>query len=447
MKVLFVSPTPFYQDRGTPIAVNLFLKTLSKQGHHVDLLTFHEGVDVCYPNLTIHRIKPFKKISGIRPGFSVKKIICDVYLFAKMIKHVIKNDYDVIHALEEASFMAMLVSFVTRIPFVYDMDSVLSQQLMEKFSFLRPFSKILYFFESLPVRSAAMVIPVCKEIEKHAIELKAKMSVCIKDIALPEDMQKNFSPADIVSHKKDSKLMLYVGNLEHYQGIDFLLSSFKLLGQDNNYKLMIVGGNDTTISKYKDMTMSLGIDNKVVFLGAKPLEELYSYLKEADILVSPRIIGNNTPMKIYSYLDSGVPVLATDILSHTQVLTSEIACLAEPDEKIFAYAMRDLFHDEHLRSKLAQNAKGFISENHSMDVMEMSIGIAYKEIYALTLALKKRKSRKSVLATLFFDILANLFLLKKYFLVHMVSAKVVTAKLATVKLAMIFVNSFMDSMI
>ena len=58
---------------------------------------------------------------------------------------------------------------------------------------------------------------------------------------------------------------------------------------------------------------------------------LASLLAQADVLVSPRTRGNNTPMKIYSYLDAGRAVLATDLPTHTQVLTPECARLAPAD--------------------------------------------------------------------------------------------------------------------
>ena len=50
-----------------------------------------------------------------------------------------------------------------------------------------------------------------------------------------------------------------------------------------------------------------------------------------DILVSPRIRGTNTPLKIYSYLRSGKPIVATDLLTHTQVLSPDVARLVAPD--------------------------------------------------------------------------------------------------------------------
>ncbi len=55
-----------------------------------------------------------------------------------------------------------------------------------------------------------------------------------------------------------------------------------------------------------------------------------SYLDAADVLVSPRSTGTNTPLKIYQYLRSGRVIVATRLLTHTQVLSDEVAILTEP---------------------------------------------------------------------------------------------------------------------
>ena len=46
MKILLIAPHPFFQERGTPIAVRLIAETLCEFGHTVDLLTYHEGSDI-----------------------------------------------------------------------------------------------------------------------------------------------------------------------------------------------------------------------------------------------------------------------------------------------------------------------------------------------------------------------------------------------------------------
>ena len=99
MKILVLAPHPFFQARGTPLAVRRVVEFLSSRGHQLDLLTLHEGEDVAIPNCRIYRIaRPFG-IRNIRPGFSFKKVICDVFMFAKCLRMVRRNRYDLIHAV------------------------------------------------------------------------------------------------------------------------------------------------------------------------------------------------------------------------------------------------------------------------------------------------------------------------------------------------------------
>ncbi len=73
--------------------------------------------------------------------------------------------------------------------------------------------------------------------------------------------------------------------------------------------------------------------------GQRPAEEIPAYLDAATVLVSPRSTGTNTPLKIYQYLRSGRPIVATDLRTHTQVLSNEIAFLGAATAEGFADAM------------------------------------------------------------------------------------------------------------
>ena len=56
MNILLLAPQPFYQNRGTPIAVKLLAETLAKKDHRIDILTYNEGENINIPNVSIHRI-------------------------------------------------------------------------------------------------------------------------------------------------------------------------------------------------------------------------------------------------------------------------------------------------------------------------------------------------------------------------------------------------------
>jgi glycosyltransferase involved in cell wall biosynthesis len=79
-----------------------------------------------------------------------------------------------------------------------------------------------------------------------------------------------------------------------------------------------------------------GLGDAVIFAGQRPSEEIPSFLDAADLLVSPRSTGTNTPLKIYQYLRSGRAVIATRLLTHTQVLDDSVAILTDATPESFA---------------------------------------------------------------------------------------------------------------
>ena len=171
MNILLLAPQPFYQERGTPIAIDRMLQILSERHDQVDVVTYHEGWEVKHDNLTIYRIFDIPFVHNIRPGLSWKKLVCDMFVFFTALRLASRNHYQVIHAVEESVFIALVLKWLFKIPYVYDMDSSLAQQLVEKHPFLSPFTRLFNFFEGLAVRNAKAVVPVCaalaESIEKY----------------------------------------------------------------------------------------------------------------------------------------------------------------------------------------------------------------------------------------------------------------------------------------
>jgi glycosyltransferase involved in cell wall biosynthesis len=384
MKILVLAPHPFYQPRGTPIAVDLLVRALSERGDEVHVLAFHEGSNRVYDRVQIHRIRPFIDVRRVRPGLSIKKLFCDVHLFFRFVSLVRKGRYDMVHAVEESSFMAMVICSMMSKPYVYDMDSSMTTQVVNKMRFLAPLGGVLRFIESLPMRYAEAVVPVCDELANDAFCAGAKNVVVLKDISLIRSMDGCSSVpengCDILREELSlpSKIVMYIGNLEPYQGIDLLLESFALVRlKTDAAALVIIGGCERDIQKYRLAAEHLGIERSVHFLGYRPVENLMHYMSQSDVLVSPRTIGVNTPMKIYSYLDSGVPVLATDLPTHRQVVNRSMAMLAPPEKNAFAEAMIRLLSDETLCRRLADQARRFIEQEHSYSSFKTTVHRLY----------------------------------------------------------------------
>lgn len=377
MNILFLAPHPFYQERGTPIAVDLVLQVLSERGEKIDVITYHEGKPVAHENVNVNRIPCIPFIRGIRPGFSWKKLICDFLMLPKAMKFASGKRYHVVHAVEESVFMAMLLKLLFKIPYVYDMDSSLPQQIVEKFPLLRPLRHLLDFFEGLAIKNSKVVVPVCDSLGEIAEKHGPEKLVVLYDVSLLKDGDARQSRSKTELNTAGPTLM-YVGNLEAYQGINLLLESFALASRrQREAVLVVIGGTARGIEKYQEMSARLGIQDKVHFLGPKPVEALGDYLREADVLVSPRIKGENTPMKIYSYLCSGRPILATDLPTHTQVLDDRVSVLANPFPEEFCKGMLKLIQDQDLRVRLGDAGKRLAEEKYSYSSFRTKLNSIY----------------------------------------------------------------------
>jgi glycosyltransferase involved in cell wall biosynthesis len=133
---------------------------------------------------------------------------------------------------------------------------------------------------------------------------------------------------------------VYAGSFEHYQGIGLLLESAAIV--KSHYPevcFVLVGGKPEQLLRWQAFVLYTQMEKQVRFVGIVPPEESLAYLEVADVLVSPRIEGTSVPLKVYSYLHAGKPIVATRIEAHSQVLNENVAFLVEPTAPAFAQAI------------------------------------------------------------------------------------------------------------
>jgi len=355
----------------------------------VDLLTYPEGEDIKLPRTRILRIPAFKLLAGIRPGISWKKLCCDVVFLwcaLRMVRRARKEHapYQLVHAVEEAVFVGWLIKKLWGIPYLYDMDSSLAMQITDKWRVLKPLYPLLGYLERLAIRGSVAVVPVCDALEVIAHKGGASKVTVLRDISLLSNDEAQSTLVALrtemgVSEK--AKVLLYIGNLERYQGIDLLLESFRSVQASfvDTY-LAIIGGSEEHCEHYRTLVKSWGLTSRIHILGPRPVSSLNFFLTQASILVSPRTKGNNTPMKIYSYLHAGIPILATDLPTHTQVLDESVAELAAPTHDAFSKGMIRLLSDEARTQQIARNSKERAEALYTYEHFERTLGGIYDEV-------------------------------------------------------------------
>lgn len=359
MKILVIAPQPFFTIRGTPLAIRELVGIFIKLGHSVDILTFHLGEDITLPGLNIYRNKIFsKRIKSIPPGFSFRKLILDLVLLPKALFMILKNNYNIAHCVEESAYFIAWFRWLKPFLFTYDMDSDIPKQLVESGKVKNWFLlRLIKEIEKIALKKSDAVVTICPVFTSKARRLFPQKRVFqIEDISISDQ---------ITSEKASTmrKVILYTGNFQKYQGVELLIEGFRRI--EKNWpaaELVLIGGEESQVGALQKRHK----DRQIIFTGKRPLSEIPRFLGNADILVSPRLVGENTPFKIYSYLASGKPILATDIISHTQVLINEKnALLIKPTTEGMAGGLQRLLGEQELAHRLADGARELFEKNYT----------------------------------------------------------------------------------
>jgi len=338
MRILMIAPQPFFQSRGTPFSVYFRTRTMAAMGHKIDVVTYPIGRDVSIPGVTIHRSAAVPFINKIKIGPSLPKLILDIPLFFKCFWMLLKNRYDYVHAHEEGMFFCVFYKlFFWRLRIIYDMHSSLPQQLRNfKFTQSRFLIGLFESFENASLRMASGIITICPDLQSTVDAAKVKVpSVMIENTLFDrvdfaeqgDDVGEN-----LIDWKKfeGRKIVLYSGTFEAYQGLPLLIEGIPhVLSKRSDVMFLLIGGTSQQVTEMRRLAMNLNVKHAVTFTGNLPPNAIKAFLKRADILVSPRMKGTNTPLKIYEYLASGKPIVATRHPTHTQILTDKEAVLAE----------------------------------------------------------------------------------------------------------------------
>ena len=343
MKALVIAPQPFFTYRGTPFSVYYRTLVAGELGVECDLLTYGQGHDVDLAGCRIYRIPSFRWLGEVRVGPSLYKAFLDVFMVLWTIGLLCRRRYAFVHAHEEAVFWCLWLKPLFRFRLVYDMHSSLPEQL-DNFHFARvPLLRRLFGrWEKKALRRSEAVITVCPALLDAALSggasrdrtwlientLVDPINVKIDDATQEAGVARADAAHRWLAGRGSENTVIYAGTLEAYQGIDQLLEAFAhVVRARPEASLLIVGGSPKQIESYRQLATKLGLDDNICFAGWLRRSDTRQLYLNCAAAVSPRSSGKNTPMKVYELIAQGVPLVATRIESHTQVLHDDICTL------------------------------------------------------------------------------------------------------------------------
>ena len=173
-------------------------------------------------------------------------------------------------------------------------------------------------------------------------------------------------------------LVLFVGRLETRKGVDILLKALARVIRETQARLVLAGSGNHSF--YRDLAQSLGIPDKVIFLGFVPEETLRLLYSSCDLFVLPsRLEGFG--LVALEAMAAGKPVVATKVGSIPELIKAgQNGLLVQPgDENELAQAIIQLLSDSSLASSIGRNNLRIAKSHYSWQSTAQKTEQLYRE--------------------------------------------------------------------
>jgi len=384
-RVLLVAPQAFVAASGTPLNIWNMCKALTELGYEAHVATLPLGRTVEMPGLVYHRVAKIPGLSDVPIGFSVAKLAYDLLLAVKIVRLLRKQRFAVVHGVEDGAFFAAPIARWFRIPMVADLDSDIRDQLLgNRSAYIRSLARLVRPIRRLTLRRSTCALTVAGALTRLVQAESPQTQVFeIRDIA-GEEMLREADPAAVERLRTELDLpehglVVYTGNFDPRQGVENLVEAMPLvLKKHPSSVLLMVGGERPQLARLRRLTESLGIGDAVRLVPRRPVEEMPEFMALASVLASPRVEPHVTPMKIYAYMASGRPIVATDLPTHTDVLDLNSAILTQPDAPGIAGGIIRALDEPSRSARLGLRARQLVIGRHNYRSFKAKLAEAYR---------------------------------------------------------------------
>jgi glycosyltransferase involved in cell wall biosynthesis len=362
MKLAYITNTGLTEGWAHSVQIMNMCKAFSDTGTEVVLVV---------PKRNYLKEDPFE-FYKIPKTFAIKKLPC-IDLFPG-------NPHPVFYWLRLISFYisARFYVWFNRFDFLYSRDLYSAlffpSVVLEQHSFQKNTSLIL----GLAFHSSKKIIALTSFIKNKFIEIgipknKVLVSPSGVDLSKFESFPDNF---EIEGISRSDFIYGYIGTLKTLgmeKGVALGLKALTLL--PNDYKFLVVGGEKPDVEYYKKMSVELGVSGRAVFMGQVPYSDISKYAAKCDCFVAPFPENKHynfymSPLKIFEYMASKKPIIATNLPSLREVLTDgENSLLVPPgDVQALVGAIVRLKENPEIGNKMADKAYADVSEKYTWKI-------------------------------------------------------------------------------
>ena len=269
-----------------------------------------------------------------------------------------------------------------------DMDSSISHQLAYSgFLTWRPALKAVEGMERRALKRAARVVTVCRSLSDRARELWAGAEIRqIEDAPLTERFDADEAGAARLREELElgeRPCVVYTGNFEAYQGVELLVDAMVRVGEVRPEAVAVLAGGEP---RHREVVATRicerGLEQRVKLAGERPMAEMPAFLTLAAVLAAPRTRGTNTALKVYGYMQTGRPIVATRLETHTQVLDDSSAWLTDTNAEAFAEGLIEALERPEEAGKRGAESRRRVEELYGLERFERQVRVVVRGIDA-----------------------------------------------------------------
>lgn len=386
--VALVMAAPFPALQGSQVLVRQLAEGLARRGHRVHLVAYGAASNVLPPDVMVHRLPRLwgcrTTASGPHPG----KIILDVLLTAKLRGVVRREGVDVIHAHNyEGAIASLIVGRLTGRPVVYHGHSAMVDELPSYFSSLLARAVALHVGRWLDANVPRRA-DYCIGVTDDLVDVLRAQGVSPDGVKCvfpgsPEGEEMDTPAGAGFRMRLDERggpILLYAGNLDGYQNLEFLLRSFaRVRAERPDTRLFVVTHGEGR--RYRSRSRELGAKS-VSVLKVRSFPEAWALIEAADIAVCPRTEATGFPMKLLNYMAAGKAIVSCE--GSAKLLRHGETALIVPngDEAAFAAAIVRLLERADERQRLGDGARDAVRALCDWKIMVERVEGVYERVLA-----------------------------------------------------------------
>ncbi|MFO8058994.1 MAG: glycosyltransferase family 4 protein [bacterium] len=371
-EVLVIAPTPFFSDRGCHVRIFELSRSLQKLGYDPLILTYPAGEDP--PGVSVTRMRGWSWYRKVEAGPAWPRLLIDLSLLKQAARLLREQKPKLVYAfLHEGCAIARVLRPLYGVPFVFDYQGSMTMESLQH-GFIREgwLEKAFRAAERRLDASADHIVTSAAELGRDLEERGLPVST-VPDGVDPD----RFSPGEPEASLRarlglpdDMPLLVYLGVMSDYQGVDILLDSALILQREGVSAHFLLMGYPEDF--YKDKAKAMGLGDSVTFTGRVDYFKAADYLRLGAAALAPKLSRTESNGKVLNYMACGLPVVAFDLAVNRELLGSEaewatVAGDRQGCAEEFARAIADILSDRDKAARLSEAGRKRAVENFSLE--------------------------------------------------------------------------------